>query len=113
MPGGKHAERLLKINTRNLGWHGNALLVKRHVGVIDVAALDLPTLEPRGAVMAELLIGDRPLQDDRHAPRPVRPVAAAADARDPRGHRQRPQKMPTVLMGDTNEWRTPPAASRN
>ena len=26
---------------------------------MDVAALDLPTLEPRGAVMAELLIGDR------------------------------------------------------
>ena len=49
MPGGKQAERLLKINTRNIGWHGNALLVKPHVGVLDVAALDLPTLEPRGA----------------------------------------------------------------
>ena len=36
-PGVRQAEKLLKINTRNLGWHGNALLVKRHVGVIDVA----------------------------------------------------------------------------
>ena len=53
---------MLKIDTRNIGWHGNALLVKRHIGVIDVAALDLPTLEPRGAVMAELLVGDRPLR---------------------------------------------------
>src|SRR6185369_13365012 len=58
----KHAERLLKVNTRNIGWHGNAILVKRHIGVLDCAVLDLPTFEPRGAVMAELLIGDRPLR---------------------------------------------------
>jgi endonuclease/exonuclease/phosphatase family metal-dependent hydrolase len=58
----KHAERLLKINTRNIGWHGNAILVKKHVGVIDCAALELPTLEPRGAVMAELLIDDKPIR---------------------------------------------------
>ena len=58
----RHTDRLLKVDTRNIGWHGNAILVKRHIGVIDTAALDLPTLEPRGAVMAELLIGDRPLR---------------------------------------------------
>ena len=58
----KHTDRLFKVNTRNIGWHGNAILVKRHIGVIDCAALDLPTLEPRGAVMAELLIGDRPVR---------------------------------------------------
>jgi endonuclease/exonuclease/phosphatase family metal-dependent hydrolase len=104
-PGGMHAERLLKINTRNLGWHGNALLVKPHIGVLDVAALDLPTLEPRGAVMAELLIGDRP----------IRVVGMHLDLSGLWRRRQmraileaivrRPQKMPTILMGDTNEWR--------
>ena len=47
-------DRLLKVDTRNIGWHGNAILVKRNVGILDCAALDLPTLEPRGAVMAEL-----------------------------------------------------------
>ena len=62
LPGGLQAEQFLKLDTRNIGWHGNALLVKRHVGVIDVAAIDLPTLEPRGAVMAELLINDRPVR---------------------------------------------------
>src|SRR5215207_10085875 len=31
----KHADRLLKVNTRNIGWHGNAILVKNHIGVID------------------------------------------------------------------------------
>ena len=58
----QHADRLLKVDTRNLGWHGNALLVKPHVGVLDVAALELPTLEPRGAIMAELMVGDRPFR---------------------------------------------------
>src|SRR3954463_6120892 len=38
IPGGHHAERMFKIDTKNLGWHGNALLVKPHVGVLDVAA---------------------------------------------------------------------------
>ena len=103
----KHAEKLLKVSTRNIGWHGNAILVKRHVGVIDCAALDLPTL---GAARR----GDGRTADwrptgahHRHAPRPLGPLAKTSDARD-HGNAiaLRPQKMPTVLMGDTNEWRT-------
>src|SRR5206468_1741823 len=102
----KRAERLLKVSTRNIGWHGNAILVKHHVGVIDCAALDLPTLEPRGAVMAELLIGDQPLRvvgmhldlSGLWRKRQMHAILAEIAAR--------PQKMPTVLMGDTNEWRT-------
>ena len=102
----KHTDRLLKVNTRNIGWHGNAILVKRHIGVLACSALELPMLEPRGAVMAELLIGDRPL----------RVVGMHLDLSGLWRRRQmqsilesiarRPQKMPTVLMGDTNEWRT-------
>ena len=102
----KHAERLLKVDTRNIGWHGNAILVKSHVGVIDCAALDLPTLEPRGAVMAELLIGDQPVRVvgmhlDLSGLWRKRQMRAILDAINSRS-----QKMPTVLMGDTNEWRT-------
>ena len=106
IPGGHHAERMFKIDTRNLGWHGNALLVKPHVGVLDCAALDLPTLEPRGAVMAELLVGDQPLRviglhldlSGLWRRRQMRAILEAIE--------RRPQRMPTVLMGDTNEWRT-------
>jgi endonuclease/exonuclease/phosphatase family metal-dependent hydrolase len=102
----RHADRLLKVDTRNIGWHGNAILVKRHIGVLDCAALELPTLEPRGAVMAELLIGDRPLRvvgmhldlSGLWRKRQMRTILEAIA--------RRPQKMPTVLMGDTNEWRT-------
>ena len=57
----KHAEQLFRINTRNLGWHGNALLVKKHVDVMDVAALELPTGTARRGGRP-LLIGDRPLR---------------------------------------------------
>ena len=101
----QHADRLLKVDTRNLGWHGNALLVKPHVGVLDVAALELPTLEPRGAIMAELMVGDRPfrvigLHLDLSGLWRRRQMRAIIDA-----VARRPQPMPTVLMGDTNEWR--------
>jgi endonuclease/exonuclease/phosphatase family metal-dependent hydrolase len=105
MPGGRQVDALLKINTRNIGWHGNAILVKRHIGVLDSAALELPTFEPRGAVMAELMIDDVPLRvvgmhldlSGLWRRRQIRSILEAiAD---------RPQKMRTILMGDTNEWR--------
>ena len=105
MPGGKSIERLLKVNTRNIGWHGNALLVKPHVGILDVAALDLPTLEPRGAILAELMVGDLPFRVvgmhlDLSGLWRRRQLRAILDAVE-----RRRQKMPTILMGDTNEWR--------
>ena len=102
----QRAEKLLNVSTRNLGWHGNAILVKSHVGVLDCTALELPTLEPRGAVMAELLVDDRPLRvvgmhldlSGLWRRRQMRAILEAIAGR--------PQAMPTVLMGDTNEWRT-------
>jgi endonuclease/exonuclease/phosphatase family metal-dependent hydrolase len=103
---GARLDELLKVNTRNLGWHGNALLVKPHVEVMEVVALELPTLEPRGAVMAELLIGDRPLRvvglhldlSGLWRRRQLRTIVERIS--------ERPNRMPTVMMGDTNEWRT-------
>ena len=106
LPGGAKVDELLKVNTRNIGWHGNALLVKPHVQVMDVAALELPTLEPRGAVLAELLIEDRPLRvvglhldlSGLWRRRQLRAILERIS--------ERPNPMPTVMMGDTNEWRT-------
>lgn len=105
IPGGIHAERFFRIDTRNIGWHGNALLVKRGVEVLHADALELPMFEPRGAVLAELLVGDKPLRvigmhldlTGLWRRRQMRAILEAID--------QRPQRMPTVLMGDTNEWR--------
>ena len=105
MPGGKRVDAMLKINTRNMGWHGNAILVKQHIGVLDCATLELPTFEPRGAVLAELLIGDRPVRvigmhldlSGLWRRRQIRAILEAVS--------RRRQQMPTILMGDTNEWR--------
>ena len=102
----KRAEELLNVDTRNIGWHGNALLVKRDVGILDASVLHFPTFEPRGAVMAELLLpGDRPLRVvgmhlDLSGLWRRRQLQAILDAIE-----ERPQPMPTILMGDTNEWR--------
>lgn len=44
-------------NGISLGWHGNAILVRKGRVVKDVQRLDLPGLEPRGAVRVTLDIG--------------------------------------------------------
>ena len=88
---------------RSLGWHGNALLVRRDIECVEAHALDLPTLEPRGAVMAELLCeGQR-----------LRVLGAHLDLSGLRrrdqinaliGHCKLGQPCPTVIMGDFNQW---------
>ena len=48
--------RAVPLNHRpdSIGWHGNALLVRRHFTIADAGVVPLPTLEPRGAVRADL-----------------------------------------------------------
>ena len=90
-------------NGVSLGWHGNALLVRRGIETEGVARLDLPGLEPRGAVIADL----------RRDGQPIRVVAAHLGLL--RRHRQRQlaaiaerlaglAPRPTMIMGDFNEW---------
>lgn len=110
---GARVDEWLRVDTRNIGWHGNAILVKPHIGILDVLPLELPTLEPRGAVLAELLVGDRPLRvvglhldlSGLWRRRQFKAIVEAIAAR--------PQRMPTVMMGDTNEWRSTAACLRD
>ena len=89
---------------RSLGWHGNALLVRRDIGIEHAEPLDIPTLEPRGAVRADLMVEGRR----------VRVLGMHLDLS---GLRRRDQirailrhcqrcetACPTVLMGDFNQW---------
>lgn len=95
----------LDVQADSLGWHGNAILVKRGIAVTQHDILHIPCLEPRGVVTATLetaagavtvfgmhldLSG---LWRARQA-RAIVELAAAARA-----------ERPTVLMGDLNEWR--------
>ena len=88
----------------SIGWHGNALLVKKHVEVIDKELVHLPSLEPRGAVLADLRVHGTEL----------RVVGMHLDLSGLWRRRQahailahlhhRAGDPPTVMMGDFNEW---------
>ncbi|MGI8930902.1 MAG: endonuclease/exonuclease/phosphatase family protein [Sphingomicrobium sp.] len=105
IPFGERIETMLGLDTRNIGWHGNAILVKHDIEVTGYEALDLPTLEPRGAVIAELNVRGHELRIvgmhlDLSGLWRRRQVLSILD------HiKRRHRAMPTVLMGDTNEWR--------
>ena len=87
-----------------IGWHGNAILVRRGIEVRYAEPLTIPTLEPRGAVVAELRINGAPLRivaahldlSGLWRRRQIRAILAYLDGVT--------QHMPTVLMGDFNQW---------
>lgn len=87
-----------------IGWHGNAMLVRSHIKILDCRPLVIPSLEPRGAVLVECRVGKQDLRIvgmhlDLSGLWRKRQVRAILDA-----VLQRPEKMPTILMGDLNEW---------
>ncbi len=94
----------LDFRPQAIGWHGNAILVRRDVDVHHANPIKLPTLEPRGAVSAELSI-------DGYA---VRVVGVHLDLSGLWRRRQirtifahidhSPHHMPTIIMGDFNQW---------
>ncbi len=86
------------------GWRGNALLV-RHARPVSVRRLALPGAEPRGALIVELDLPTGRLRVAaahlgllrRHRALQTRAILAAL---------QEGEAMPTLLMGDLNEWRS-------
>ncbi len=92
------------VRPASIGWHGNVLLVRRNIEVASVHAVALPTLEPRGAVCAELSIDGQVLRvvgmhldlSGLHRRNQVRAVC------DHLATREAP--APAVVMGDLNEW---------
>ncbi len=93
----------LNRSAHSIGWHGNAILVRNDAEILTHAHIELPTLEPRGAVLAEIRIrGVRMRVVGMHLDlsglwrrRQARSIIAALEARRP---------LPTILMGDLNEW---------
>jgi endonuclease/exonuclease/phosphatase family metal-dependent hydrolase len=86
------------------GWHGNALLVRVEPKSYRRLRLRLPGFEPRGAIVAELDFGDgefRVIAAHLGLLRQSRLDQASALLK---AHREM-EPMPTILMGDFNEWR--------
>lgn len=88
-------------NAVSLGWHGNALLARPGIGVCGLERIDLPGIEPRGAVIVDL-----------EGPGPLRIVAVhlgllrLARRRQLDAIRAALQHLPprpTVMLGDFNE----------
>ena len=89
----------LAANDVSLGWHGNAILVRKGTEVSDPQRIGLPGLEPRGAVsvvvggslrIAGVHLGL--MRRNRHGQlRAVRAALAKCT-------------NPTVVLGDFNEW---------
>lgn len=87
----------------SIGYHGNAILVHKKFRIVDHATLAIPSLEPRGAVLAELerdgqqlrIVGMHLDLSGLWRRKQVRAVLDAVATRP---------AMPTVLMGDLNEW---------
>ena len=87
-----------------IGWHGNAILVRKGIEVRHAQPLIIPTLEPRGAVVAELRIKGSMLRilgvhldlSGLWRRRQIRAILAHLDAAQ--------HHMPTVIMGDFNQW---------
>ncbi|RYH10163.1 endonuclease/exonuclease/phosphatase family protein [Tropicimonas sp. IMCC6043] len=48
-------------NDVSLGWHGNAILVRRDHAILATGHIDLPALEPRGAVRVDVTTPGGPL----------------------------------------------------
>jgi endonuclease/exonuclease/phosphatase family metal-dependent hydrolase len=94
----------LDTRSGSIGWHGNALLVRKSVEVIDKELVHIPSLEPRGAVLADLMLGGVELRvlgmhldlSGLWRRRQAHAIIAHLE--------KRPGNPPTVLMGDLNEW---------
>jgi len=95
----------------SMGWHGNALLVRRDIEVIAARAVPLPTLEPRGAICADLEVMDQRLRVvgmhlDLSGLRRRHQIEAICR------HAEGQLPCPTVMMGDLNEWSAEAGALR-
>lgn len=92
------------VRPASLGWHGNVLLARRGVMVRATRRIELPALEPRGAVLADLRVNGAEIRVigmhlgliGHWRRRQARAVLMSLEALE--------EPLPTVMMGDLNEW---------
>lgn len=93
----------LATNNVSLGWHGNALLLRDGCQVQAITRLELPGLEPRGAVVVDLASPAGSLRIvavhlgllRRYRLLQMQEIIAQLNHMPPR---------PTAILGDFNEW---------
>ena len=91
------------LGANSLGWHGQTILVRPHYRLTDMRRIELPGLEPRGALMADLDTDLGPLRIvglhlgllRRYRRMQIAAIGAFLSRRSARA---------TILIGDFNEW---------
>lgn len=88
---------------QSMGWHGNAILVRRDLQIEECHALDLPTLEPRGAACAVIAAGGQSFRViGTHLD--LSGLKRRDQVRSLLGFNRECIAMPTVILGDFNQW---------
>jgi endonuclease/exonuclease/phosphatase family metal-dependent hydrolase len=94
------------VRATSLGWHGNALLVRKGIEILAEERIELPAFEPRGGVRADLRVDGRRIRVvglhlgliGRWRIRQAQAVTAYLERIEGR--------TPTIIMGDLNQWNT-------
>lgn len=94
----------LAIRAKSMGWHGNALLVRKEASVSGQRRIEIPALEPRGAVRADVttkgvtlrVVGMHLDLSGLWRRKQAHAILSEVDSCTP--------PLPSVLMGDLNEW---------
>lgn len=94
------------MNGPSHGWHGNLILC-RNANILDHHRLSLPGLEPRGALITDVDLGHGPLRIIAAHLGLLR-MSRRAQARAILNRLDRLTPLPTILMGDLNEWKSGP-----
>ena len=100
----RHAHPGRTYGAESHGFHGVVVCVGTRVRVDEARRVDLPGLHHRGAVVADLTLGERPLTLVA-AHLALSQVLRIAQLRTLGQHIARTPDRPVVLAGDLNEWR--------
>jgi endonuclease/exonuclease/phosphatase family metal-dependent hydrolase len=92
------------IRETSLGWHGNAILVRKGMEILDQRRIDIPAFEPRGAILADVhWQGRRVRIIGMHlglmGTTRLRQARAIVDYLE-----KVEERVPTIIMGDLNQW---------
>ncbi|GAA0264895.1 endonuclease/exonuclease/phosphatase family protein [Alteraurantiacibacter aestuarii] len=92
----------LRMRPRSMGWHGNTILARRGIDIVDAAPIHLPSLEPRGAVHARLSLEGREfdvvgMHLDLSGVLRRKQIETVCEA-------MALDDTPSVILGDLNEW---------
>lgn len=98
--------KVVEIATRpdSIGWHGNAILVRKDASIMVERRHDIPVFEPRGAVSVDIqthgehlrIVGMHLGLLRSFRRQQIRAVTEQLNALG--------TKIPTLIMGDLNEW---------